>query len=124
MRVLNPPSPAFCAQVLEAEDKIIPALGTLAAVDPRLAKACTSLRGWAIDVAPTDKWWSGTQWVSGQTFCPHLYFMINNALPLEGSLSHEMVHAAQNCEPLPPIDEDDYYHSNWEPIYPVLDGIQ
>lgn len=118
----SPQAPAFCARLQAAEDRIVSKLTQLVTVDARFADPCKAVRGWRVQVAGVESWDGGTQAVSGQTFCPDLLMVVNNEAPLEGSLAHEIVHAVQRCAPMPPIEED-YYHSNWGPMYRVLDEI-
>lgn len=56
--------------------------------------------------------------VSGLTRCDLRVMIIGNQPVTKGALAHEYVHALQNCDPMPPIDDSDPYHSNW-----VRDGI-
>lgn len=125
MQVLDSPqAPAFCAGLQAAEDRIVPVLTKLAPTDARFADPCKAVRGWRIQVASVDSWDGGSQQVSGQTYCDNMLMIVNNAKPLAGSLPHEMIHAVQDCSPLPPINEKDIYHSNWGPMYRVLGELE
>lgn len=56
----------------------------------------------------------GARVVYATTDCQTRRTVLGSRPYKESSLPHEMVHMLQDCEPLPPFDEKDYYHSNWE----------
>lgn len=79
--------------------------------DPRLY-VC-KLGDWRVEIQSGETFTSLGEKVSGRAICGENVMYVNGLLPNRSSLSHEMAHAAQNCEPKPPFDPNDYYHSNW-----------
>ncbi len=82
-----------------------------------------SLRGYKLVVIDVESWWSFGRMVAGLTYCQNGNVIIGNSPPRKSALAHEMVHALQNCYPLGPYDEKDFYHSNWrrDGIYDAID---
>lgn len=123
---VSEPAPAgFCERLQEAESRVLIAFRDVAPFDPRFATADDRLSDWEIQIVPFSSWYqtgSGIR-ISGETLCPEHIMRVNKAMPLDGSLPHEMAHAIQNCQPVPPIDKYDPDHSNWGPIYDALNLI-
>lgn len=82
--------------------------------DTRL-RSCEVLANYKVEVQPTASWIqeSSGRRVSGETYCEERRILVGQENINESSLAHEMAHALQQCVPLPPRDNDDYYHSNW-----------
>lgn len=95
--------------------------------DPRL-KVCGNLQGFHIEARNEHSWPQGykpdggVQKVNGLTYCNSGTVIIGNDKPIDSSLVHELAHVMQNCNPRPPFDESDYYHSNWDEDG-IWDGI-
>ena len=93
--------------------------------DARL-HTCT-LKGWHVEVQPSENFKGvyGAE-VSGQTLCEADTMYVNNRLPNQSSLSHELAHALQACEPKGTIDPTDRYHSGWitQGIYDAISRIR
>lgn len=117
-----PSQSGYCAALSEIERRTVELYSGMAAVDPRLPEVCASVHGWTIDVQPARWWLYGKAPVAGLTYCELRTMDIGNAPADEVALPHEMAHAAQACQAMPPVDSRDPGHSNWGPIYAALKG--
>ena len=109
-----------CPELQRAEDLSMTAFDRNV-IDPRFAKgqACASLYGVVLTVMPAPDWTFQGEQVSGLSFCGMRSLEVNNASPLQSTLTHELAHFAQNCN----ARTDNYYgddpsHANW-----ARDGI-
>lgn len=115
----------FCQGLGAYEAKMLEAFNDpkLLAADARFKNACTLLKGWKVQLNDHTAWnyypdSSGVpETVYGLTYCDKGYSLIDNG---GTTLGHEMAHAVQRCQPVPPIDPNDPDHSNWGPIYKAL----
>jgi hypothetical protein len=72
-------------------------------------------RGWKLFIQPADSWVDEFgRTVYGLTYCKEKVVYISIKQFGKSSITHEYVHAGQNCKPLPPIGLDEGGHSNWE----------
>lgn len=71
-------------------------------------------------------WWSFDKMVSGITYCENGSIVIGNQAPGDSALVHELAHALQNCEPLPPQNAKEGYHANWkrDRIFEAIEAAQ
>jgi len=104
--------------------------------DPRFNRdnACQALNEYQVAVMPEESWVDPSDGpVYGLTECWARDIQVNDVPPYAGSLLHEMSHAVQQCDPLPPIPPCDggadciqaQYHANWIPdgIYLSVDDM-
>lgn len=80
--------------------------------DPRLTTC--NLTRFHLMTVDAGSWWSFGKMVAGLTYCDNGAIVIGNRPPFESALPHELAHALQNCEPLPPYNDTEGFHSNWE----------
>lgn len=96
--------------------------------DIRFATACDRVNGYDVFIMDTPSWWSqaNNHNVAGLTYCEEHRIQIGNADPAwDGSLSHELAHAVQDCNPLV-NDTNDPQHAGWadEGISAAIDAAQ
>lgn len=112
-------APWSCSEVRRVERLALEKFAETA--DKRLY-SCYALENYHVDVQRVEKWKQRPDagFVSGETFCEFRAIKIGSEeTAYKSSLAHEMAHALQQCVPLPPREDEDYYHSNW-----VRDGIR
>jgi hypothetical protein len=132
--VRNPvPANWTCPRIQETED-LARRMFKYYAKDQRLVGSCESLARYELQVVNED-WWTepdGAQ-VSGRTFCFSGQVKVNKRNPNQSSLSHEMAHILQDCDPTSPwrpcTEQDPHaceYHSNWDNlgIYEAINNVK
>lgn len=113
-----------CRSAQRVEDQTFKVFSHLGTADARFNYSMARTHGWRVVVHKEMYWAADGAVVSGQTDCPNRIIHVNGTTPNNSSFGHELAHAVQMCEPARPwkLDGDvqDFYHSNWEPIYREL----
>lgn len=120
--VLDPVPPGWCDEVQGVEDRIFEAFRSVVPFDERFGSSMARTRGWRVVVVDALSWGDN---IMGQTDCDNRVVYVNNNRPATSSLGHELAHAVQLCTPTQPWvlngSVQDYYHSNWVPIFAALE---
>ncbi len=111
-----------CENVQEIETAALEAFRH--ARDERL-HSCGDIHKYVVTINPDEVFASDGRVVYATTDCDFHKTILGTRDYKESALPHEMVHMLQDCTPLEPTNEKDYYHSNWERdgIYKALDAV-
>lgn len=124
--ILDPVPPGYCDEIQGVEDRVFEAFRSVVPYDARFGSSKARVKGWAVVVVDALVWSNaGGGNVLGQTDCDNRVIYVNNNRPATSPFGHELAHAIQNCQPTEPWvlngNAQDYYHSNWVPIYTALE---
>lgn len=104
------------ATVAEAEARTVEAMR--ATSDPRLRDMCQQINGWGLYAHPSPQWVdSYGRSVAGVTVCEYRASQAGAGDPRTWAVAHELVHAAQRCDP--------WGHETWVDagIYRALESM-
>lgn len=101
-----------CEDFLNADQKIYNGFVISRTKDNRINKP--GLAGWRLQVINAENWKHGDIAVAGLTYCTVQTMYIHNRPFGRNAITHEYVHAIQNCAPLGPYDPKLAGHSNWD----------
>jgi hypothetical protein len=123
MILLEPTTSSWTCKAFQDTETRALAMFKAHSKDARLWQCGNKLNGYYVVEKDVQDWFDHGNGVPvvGLTNCDERTITVAWMAPEYGALTHEMAHALQGCQPLPPFDDTDFdhwAHSNW-----LRDGI-